>query len=725
MKTSLQIIGMHCSACATRIQKVLSQMPGINKVEVHYGTATVQLDYHPNTISIAEIVAKIKKTGYDVEENVSEELEKPNYYLKLLKRKFIISAILSFPLLLNMIFSFIDLEISFLGNVYLQLGLASIIQFYIGWHFYKSAWLSFRSKILNMDVLIVLGTSSAYVLSIYNIIYNDHIETPMPHLYFETSAIIITLVLLGKFLEEFAKGKTTESLKRIVKLQPQYATIIKNEELVNIHISRIVVDDILLIKPGEKIPLDGLIIEGTTFVDESMITGESIPVAKEIGDKVIGATVNKNGSITMKVTCIGNDTVLANIIKSVKNAMNSKTEIQRLADKITGIFVPGILLISFLTFIGWVVFKGDFVHGILSAISVLVISCPCALGLATPTALMVSMGKAADLGILIKDGFTLEKACKVHTIVFDKTGTVTQGKPGLKVINSFSNLETEEILRIAAIAEKKSEHLLGVEIFHKALKIFDLIPDPDKFISIPGKGVKIDWNSNTFFVGTKKFILEEGVDLQNKTDLTVLENQGYTLVYVADREKLLGVLSFTDKVRDSAVHLVDKLRKIGIEIQIISGDNHNSTKRIAEELGITSFISEVLPDQKAKEIEKIKQKKGLVMMVGDGINDAPALATADVSIAVGAATDIAMETSNIVLIKNDLTDIVNVIKLSNVTMSKIKMNLFWAFIYNAICIPFAASGSLDPIIAGGAMAFSSVSVVLNSLSIKRIKFLQE
>jgi Cu+-exporting ATPase len=575
-----------------------------------------------------------------------------------------------------------------------------------------------------MDVLVAMGTSAAYFFSIYNGFFKQIPGGTHPELYFEASAIIITLILLGKYLEAVAKGKTSEAIKKLIGLQPKHARVVRDGKETDIPIANVIVGDTIQVRPGERIAVDGEVIEGNSAVDESMLTGESIPVEKQPGDSVIGGTINKNGSLTFTATKVGKDTVLAHIIKVVEEAQGSKAPIQQLADKVAGVFVPVVLLIAALTFLTWMFIIGDTTMAVITAVSVLVIACPCALGLATPTAIMVGTGKGAENGILIKSAESLETAYKMNAVIFDKTGTVTKGEPAVTDIIPVEkgNINTIELLTFAAGAEKRSEHPLAAAILQKAKEEALELDNPTDFTAVPGKGVLAVLQNKTILVGTRGLMNEYYIDAHG-LDETVqhLEMEGNTVMYVAINRVFSGVIAVADTVKDDSKQAIHQLQSLGIETYMITGDNQQTAEAIGKQVGIekTNILAHVLPEQKADEVKKLQDKGFIVAMVGDGINDAPALAAADIGVAVGTGTDIAIETGDITLMKGNLSTLSSAIKLSNKTMVKIKQNLFWAFIYNAIGIPFAAFGLLSPIIAGAAMAFSSVSVVSNSLSLKR------
>ncbi len=564
-----------------------------------------------------------------------------------------------------------------------------------------------------MDVLVALGTSAAYFYSVYNLFAGVH------EYYFEASAVIITLILLGKLFEAKAKGKTSDAIKKLMGLQPKTARVIRDGEEVDLPIEDLEIGDIILVRPGERVPVDGIIEEGHSSLDESMLTGESIPVDKKEGDFVVGATINKYGAFKFKATKIGKDTVLAQIVKMVEDAQGSKAPVQRLADKISGIFVPVVLLIALVTFIVFLNIR-DFNTGLINAVAILVIACPCALGLATPTAIMVGTGKGAENGILIKSGEHLEKAHKMNLIVFDKTGTITKGQPEVTDIISTSDLSEEEVLRIAASVEKTSEHPLGVSIVNRAQTSLIRLSEASSFSAIPGKGLKAIFEDEDVLIGNRKLLNEAKIDF-NKFDNQIfkLEEAGKTAMLIAKKDKLIGIIAVADQIKENSASAIKELKNMGVEIYMITGDNERTARAIADKAGIENVLADVLPEDKAHQIEELKKSGKNVGMVGDGINDAPALAAADVGFAIGTGTDVAMEAADITLMRGDLQGVVFAIRLSHRTMRIIKQNLFWAFFYNSVGIPFAALGFLNPMIAGAAMAFSSVSVVSNSLRLRK------
>lgn len=694
-------------------------MEGVVNARVNLSTNKAIVEYQEGAIDDELLVETVEKAGYKAEIEVERDLDKERKLrekeIKSLKTSFIISAIFSIPLFSAMFFHMAGID-NILGNGWFQLALASPVQFIIGWRFYKGAFNSLRGGGANMDVLVSMGTSAAYFYSVYNLLTGVH------EYYFEASAVIITLILLGKTFEAIAKGKTSEAIRELMGLQAKTARVIKDGKEVDIPIEKVKIGDIIVVRPGEKLPVDGIITQGNSSIDESMITGESIPVDKTIDDEVVGATINKFGSFRFRATKIGKDTVLAQIVKLVEEAQGSKAPVQRLADKISGIFVPIVVGIALLTFLVFYFIEGSFNIGLVNAVAVLVIACPCSLGLATPTAIMVATGKAAEHGILIKSGEHLEKSHKMDAIVFDKTGTITKGDPEVTDILTFQDMDRNEVLRIAASIEKTSEHPLGQAIVNKAEEESLSLTQAEDFVAVAGKGLKSKFQAKETFIGNRKLMKENNISIKDvEKDLLRLEEEGKTAMLLAIDGKLSGIIAVADQIKETSKEAIEKLKSMGLDIYMITGDNERTAKAIANQVGVVNVLAEVLPENKAKEIEKLKTNGKHVGMVGDGINDAPALVAADIGFAIGTGTDVAMEAADITLMSGDLLGLVTAIRLSHRTMRTIKQNLFWAFFYNSIGIPFAALGFLNPMVAGAAMAFSSVSVVTNSLRLKNFK----
>lgn len=712
------IQGMTCAACSSRLDKVLNKIEGVESANVNLSTNLATITFKSGAVEDKEILDTIKKAGFsgeiEVKRDFDREKELREKEIKSLKTSFIISAILSIPLFSVMFLQMAGIE-TILDNGWVQLLLATPVQFIIGRRFYKGAYNSLRGGGANMDVLVSMGTSAAYFYSLYNLLNGSD------EFYFESSAVIITLILLGKTFEAIAKGKTSEAIKKLMGLQPKTANVIRDGKEVEILIEDLKVKDIVVVRPGEKVPVDGIIVKGHSSLDESMISGESIPVDKTVGDKVIGATVNKFGSFQFEATNIGENTVLSQIIRLVEDAQGSKAPVQRLADQISSVFVPVVVLIALVTFLFFNFVKGDFNTGLLNAVAVLVIACPCALGLATPTAIMVGTGKGAENGILIKSGEHLEKAHKIDTLVLDKTGTITKGKPELTDIYPI-NIKEEDLLVRLASAESPSEHPLSEGIMKYAKDKNIEIKTPSKFEAVPGKGLIAKVDEEVIFVGNRRLMKENSLDISSVEDkLVSLEEEGKTAMLISNDKEILGVIAVADQVKGGSVEAIKELKEMNLDIYMLTGDNERTARSIAKTVGIDNVFADVLPEDKSTIVMDLKDKGRNVGMVGDGINDAPALVSADVGFAIGTGTDIAMEASDITLISGELETIVTSIRLSHRTMRTIKQNLFWAFFYNAIGIPFAALGYLNPMVAGAAMAFSSVSVVTNSLRLKNFK----
>jgi len=731
-KITIPILGMHCASCAQNIESTLKKLNGVSNANVNFATEKAIVEFNEEITNENEINNAIEQLGYKVikkieyEAEIDKEKEAREREIKTLRNLFIFSLILSIPIfLIAMPFEWLNVKIPY-KNIILLL-LATPVQFIVGYRFYKGAFSALKARTANMDTLIAIGTSAAYFYSLFVVLFPNTLGN---NVYFETAAIIITFIILGKWLEAITKGKASEAIKKLIGLQPKTAIVIRNGKEIEIPIEEVVVGDIVVVKPGQKIPVDGIVIEGISSVDESMITGESIPVEKKKNDIVIGATINKHGSLKFKATKVGKDTVLNQIIKLVEEAQASKAPIQRLADKVSSIFVPAVIIIALISFLVWYFIVGQsFVFSLSILIAVLIIACPCALGLATPTAIIVGTGKAAENGILIKGAEALENTHKLTTIVFDKTGTLTEGKPVVTDVLALDKLNKKEILKFAAMAEKNSEHPLADAIIKKAKEEKIEIIDTEFFEAIPGHGIIVKYNNNEILFGNRNLMKKNKIEVKAfEEKISNLENEGKTVMILAINKKIVGLIAVADTLKEFSKEAVQKLREMGKEVIMITGDNKRTAKAIAEQLNIDYVLAEVLPENKEKEISKLQKKGKIVAMVGDGINDAPALAKADIGIAIGAGTDIALEAGQIVLVKNDLRDVITAINLSNYTIKKIKQNLFWAFFYNSIGIPIAAGllypftgFLLNPIIAGLAMAFSSVSVVSNSLLMKKYK----
>jgi Cu+-exporting ATPase len=735
----LPIQGIVCASCVQRIEKALLQTKGIIKAVVNLATEKAKIEYLPAEISLERIKKIIESTGYKVlevpPEKEVEDIEKitREKEYKRLKIKFLVSVILSLFIFLGSFPNWFPWAPAFLNNFFVMLILATPVQFWVGWQFYKGAWGAFKHRNADMNTLIAVGTSAAYFYSLVATFFPSFFKAGgiEPKVYFDTSAIIITLIILGRLLEARAKGQTSEAIKKLMGLQPKTARVIRNGKEIDIPVEEVLVGDIVIVRPGEKIPVDGIVKEGESAVDESMITGESIPITKRVGDEVIGATINKTGSFKFEATKVGKDTALAQIIKLVQDAQGSKAPIQRLADVISGYFVPVVLSIAIATFVIWFNF-GPFpalTFALLNFVAVMIIACPCALGLATPTAVMVGTGKGAENGILIKGGESLETAHKLNTIVFDKTGTLTKGEPEVTDIVSFNSFSEEEIIKYAASAEKVSEHPLGEAIIKKAMEQKIELQDPENFNAISGHGIEAKINGKEVLLGNIKLMRDRNIEVKElEFKAQELARDGKTPIYIAIKGRPAGLIAVADTLKESSINAVQSLKRLGLEVVMLTGDNRRTAEAIAKRAGIDRVIPEVLPEDKVREIKRLQSEGKIVAMVGDGINDAPALAQADIGIAIGSGTDVAMEASDITLIKGDLKGVVAAIELSKKTIKIIKQNLFWAFFYNTVGIPIAAGVLypffgilLNPIFASAAMAFSSVSVVSNSLRLRRFK----
>jgi Cu+-exporting ATPase len=733
---TLKVIGMGSAHCAGIVEKALKKLDGIQEVKVDFATEKAIIRFDSRKVKLSDIQKAIKDAGYESREETKiekeEELRKKE--IADFKKRFIISLTFGIPLAYFAMGWMVGLPVPFLENVSLQAFIQLVLTTPIiiaAFKLYKSGFRSLLNKTPNMDSLIFIGTSAAYTYSIaLSLIIWLGIGTyGLEDLYYEIAAFILFFILLGKYLEAITKGKTAEGLRKLMKLKPKIARVIRDGKEVEIPAEEVKVGDIVIVKPGEKIPVDGTVIEGYSGVDEKIITGESIPVEKKTGDEVIGATINKTGMLKFKATKVGKDTTMAQIIRIVEEAMLSKPSIQLLADKISACFVPVVIAIAIVSSIFWYIVGMSFAFALTILIAVLIIACPCALGLATPTAVMVGTGKAAENGILIKSGNALETAHKLQTIVFDKTGTLTKGEPEVIDVIVATGYNKKNVLRLAALAEKGSEHPIGDAIVKEAEKRKIIVSKASSYQTIAGKGIKAKYLKNWIFVGNRRLMKENDIEIKHlEKDMEKLEEEGKTVVLVAMGKKAIGVIAVADTLKEFSKEAVDELHRMKKEVVIITGDNERVGKAIAKQLGIDRVLAETLPADKAKEIKKLQDEGKIVAMTGDGINDAPALAQADVGIAIGSGTDVAMETGDIILIKDDLRDVVTSIDLSGYTIKKIKQNLFWAFFYNTIGIPIAAGilfpffgFLLNPMVAAAAMAFSSVSVVSNSLLMKRYK----
>jgi Cu+-exporting ATPase len=739
-RVSLSIIGMHCSSCAGLIERSIKRTPGVSSAAVNFAAEKALVTYDGTKTSQNEIIAAVKKSGYSAELEQKEGAEERKAKeIKNLFNSFIVSLVLSFPMLYFMVLDFFPNlpggKILPPYSAIVSLVLTIPVQFIIGKGFYKGALSSLKMKTFNMDSLIAIGTSTAFFYSLINylifVFQNNAVlglgGKKVPDLYFETAAFLITFVILGKWLEARAKNKTSDAIKKLVGLQAKTARVVRNGETLDISIDEVVKGDIIIVRPGEKVPVDGIITKGSSAVDESMVTGESIPVEKNIGDTVIGATINKTGSFEFEATRVGSETTLSRIIKLIEDAQGSKAPIQAFADQISSWFVPAVITLAAITFIVWYFIIGSgLAFSLMAFTAVIVIACPCALGLATPTAIMVGTGKGAEYGVLIKGGEPLEMAYKINAIVFDKTGTLTHGKPVVTDVVVLGTYKKDEVLNVVGSIEKSSEHPLAEAIYSHAKDNGAKLSEVTNFKAIPGHGVEGSVEKDDYFFGNRKLI-ENYAKLATKDidyKLAELESQGKTAMILATSKEIVGIIAVADTVKETSKEAISSLKKMGIEVYMITGDNERTAKAIAKQVGISNILAEVLPEDKANEVKKLQEKGLNVAMVGDGINDAPALAQSNLGIAMGSGTDVAMEAGEIVIIKDDLRDVVTAIQLSKETMAKIKQNMFFALFYNVIGIPIAAGVFiklglvLKPELAGLAMALSSISVVTNSLLLR-------
>ncbi len=739
-KVTLSIVGMHCASCSANIEKTVGKLSGVESANVNIATNKGTFVFNTDVIKLPEIKTAITGLGFQANEieedsknNLQEQQEKE---IKTLFKKFVISAIFTLPLLYIAMGHMIGLplpkmimpDMNPLNFALIQILLVtpSVI---VGYKFYTVGFKLLIKRTPNMDSLIAIGTGSALLYGIFAT-YQIAIGNTnfAKDLYFETAGVIITLILLGKYLEAVSKGKTSEAIKKLIGLSPKTALVLRDGVEIELPIEEVVVGDVVIVKPGEKFPVDGKVVKGFTTVDESMLTGESIPVEKNIGDTVIGASIKKQGMVHFEATRVGKDTTLSQIIKLVEDAQGSKAPIARLADVISSYFVPIVMVIATVAALGWFISGESAVFSLTIFISVLVIACPCALGLATPTAIMVGTGKGAEYGVLIKGGKPLETAHKVSTIVFDKTGTITEGKPVVTDIITIDGFDKNYVLQLAGSAEKGSEHPLGEAIVKgcadRNLEFLEL----SHFNSLMGRGIEAVIENKNLLIGNLKLLTEKGITNTLEANANTLADNGKTPMYVVIDNELVGIIAVADTTKASSKKAIEQLHNMGIKVAMITGDNERTAKAIAKEVGIDIILANVLPQDKANEVKKLQANNTVVAMVGDGVNDAPALVQADVGIAIGSGTDVAIESADIVLMRSDLLDVVTAIQLSKKTIINIKENLFWAFAYNTLGIPVACGilyifggPLLNPIIAGGAMAFSSISVLINALRLRKFK----
>ncbi len=743
-KSIFPVGGMTCASCVARVEQALSNVPGVISANVNLASEKATVEYIEGT-EFAELRRAVKEAGYELgseAETLEDVTTAARREIRTIRNRFIFAAVLGLTIMI------LGFGPSFIGKPYLLWVLATPVQFWAGWRFYRGAWGALRHRTADMNTLIAVGTSAAYFYSMVAVLSPGLFVARglEPHVYFDTAAVIIALILLGRLLEARARGQTSAAIKKLIGMQPKTALVIRDGKEREIPVDDVQVGDLVLVRPGERVPVDGIIRQGYSSIDESMITGESIPVEKKVGDEVIGATINKTGSFQFETTKVGKDTTLAQIVRLVEEAQGSKAPIQRLADVIASYFVPTVIGIAIITFIIWY-FLGPapaLTFALLNFVAVLIIACPCALGLATPTAIMVGTGKGAENGVLIRSAEALERSHRIRTVLLDKTGTLTRGEPKVTDVITVPSSSQEEVLHLAASAERGSEHPLAEAIVKAASEKKLALSPASNFNAIPGHGVEAAVEGKKLLLGNLKLIKDRGLSLNElEAEADRLWEKGKTVMFLGIDSQVVGIIALADTLKPNAKEAIEALHKMGTEVVMLTGDNRRTGEAIAREVGIDHVLAEVLPEHKVQEVKKLQQEGKIVAMVGDGINDAPALAQADIGIAIGTGTDVAMETGDITLISGDLTGIVTAISLSKRTMRTIKQNLFWAFAYNTALIPVAAGvlyfafrssgvpsglqfilgdyGFLNPILAAAAMAASSITVVLNSLRLRRFK----